>query len=86
MTSLNDWVYSLDAAGNITATDAQDGSRWEYGYDWRYRLTAATRHNTASSPAISAAYRYAYDPADNLLTKQEPFIDDFNDGDSTGCS
>ena len=83
-TTLNRWTYCLDPVGNITRTDQFDGSRWNYGYDQRYRLTSAVRNNTQSSPTIVANYTYTYDPADNLLTKVEPFNDDFNDDDYAG--
>jgi RHS repeat-associated protein len=33
---------------------------------------------------IEATYAYTYDAGDNLLTKVEPFEDDFNDGNYTG--
>src|SRR5690606_29335912 len=29
-------------------------------------------------------YRYTYDAAGNMVTKKEPFFDDFNDGNYTG--
>ena len=53
-------------------------------YDGRYRLITATRDNAAASPTISAAYTYAYDDGDNLLSKTEPFLEDFEDGNMTG--
>jgi RHS repeat-associated protein len=82
--TLDSLTYGLDAQGNITKTTQTDGSVWNYTYDGRYRLVTAARNNMASSPTITATYRYAYDNADNLLTKVEPFKDDFNDGDYSG--
>jgi hypothetical protein len=37
-------------------------------------------------PEIEAKYNYRYDDADNMLTKVEPFRDNFNDGDYSGWS
>ncbi len=51
----------------------------EYGYDGRDRFTAATRSH-ASGSGFRATYTYTYDLGDNLLSKSEPFIDDFDDG------
>jgi hypothetical protein len=42
-------------------------------------LTSAVRNNSGAT--ISAPYAYTYDAGDNLLTKVEPFKDDFDDGD-----
>ena len=74
--------YALDNVGNITKTTNEDGSFWDYAYDGRYRLTSAVRKN--ASETIAAAYAYTYDAGDNMLTKVEPFEDDFNGGNYTG--
>lgn len=81
-TVLDGFEYALDKVGNITKTTHQDDAYWDYGYDGRYRLTSASRKN--SGDTIQADYQYTYDAGDNLLTKAEPFSDDFNDGDYTG--
>ncbi len=81
---LDGFTYALDDVGNITQTTHEDGSFWEYGYDGRYRLTSAVRSN--ANETIEATYAYTYDDGDNLLTKVEPFEDDFNDGNYTGWS
>ncbi len=81
---LDGFTYALDDVGNITQTTHEDGSFWEYGYDGRYRLTSAVRSN--ANETIEANYAYTYDDGDNLLTKVEPFEDDFNDGNYTGWS
>ena len=83
-TVLDGFYYDLDNVGNITATTNEDGSFWDYLYDGRYRLTSAVRKN--ASETIAAAYAYTYDAGDNMLTKVEPFEDDFNDGNYTGWS
>ncbi|MBL7649170.1 MAG: hypothetical protein JNK74_23580 [Candidatus Hydrogenedentes bacterium] len=49
------------------------------------RLIEAIRGNHAS-PTIEATYAYTYDDADNMLTKQVPWYDDFEDGNITGWS
>jgi hypothetical protein len=72
----------LDDSGNITRTTHEDASYWDYLYDNRYRLTSATRKNPTGH--IQAAYSYTYDGGDNLLTKIEPFMDDYNDAVFTG--
>src|SRR5690606_2672025 len=76
------FTYALDDNGNITRTTEHDGTYWDYAYDGRDRLTMADR--TSSSGNVVAHYAYTYDDADNMLTKVEPFFDDFNDGDYTG--
>jgi RHS repeat-associated protein len=81
---LDGFAYALDDVGNITSTTHEDGSFWEYLYDGRYRLTSAVRSN--ANETIEANYAYTYDAGDNLLTKVEPFEDDFNDGNYTGWS
>ncbi|GMV95134.1 MAG: hypothetical protein AMXMBFR82_49120 [Candidatus Hydrogenedentota bacterium] len=83
-TVLDGFAYALDDVGNITSTTHEDGSFWDYEYDGRYRLTSAVRKN--SNETIEATYAYTYDAGDNLLTKVEPFEDDFNDGNYTGWS
>ena len=45
-------------------------------------MTTAERNNAGAS--ITASYAYTYDDADNMLTKIEPFFEDFNDGNYTG--
>lgn len=37
MTVLDGFYYELDDTGNITRTEHEDGSYWEYEYDDRYR-------------------------------------------------
>ncbi|GMV95138.1 MAG: hypothetical protein AMXMBFR82_49160 [Candidatus Hydrogenedentota bacterium] len=83
-TVLDGFTYALDDVGNITSTTHEDGSFWEYLYDGRYRLTSAVRSN--ANETIEASNAYTYDAGDNLLTKVEPFEDDFNDGNYTGWS
>jgi YD repeat-containing protein len=74
----------MDDMGNITKTTQDDGSVWEYTYDNRYRLITAVRAEEDVSPEIETKYIYTYDDADNMMTKVEPFGDDFNDGDYSG--
>jgi RHS repeat-associated protein len=77
--------YALDAGGNITGVSEYQGTdplttpltTWAYGYDGRGRLTNAVRSDGDQS--ISATYTYAYDAGDNMLSKSEPFLDDFED-------
>lgn len=81
-TVLDGFTYALDKQGNITNTTHNDSSYWDYLYDDRYRLTSAVRKNATGN--IQAGYTYTYDGGDNLLTKVEPFMDDFNDGAYSG--
>src|SRR5690606_38753091 len=59
-----------------------DGTYWDYGYDADYRLTLADRKSASGN--IVAKYRYTYDAAGNLVTKHEPFVEDFLDGNYSG--
>jgi len=68
----------------ITTLTQADGSDWAYQYDGRDRLTKAERDNDGDT--ITATYEYTYDDGDNLITKVEPFFDDFNDTDYAGWS
>jgi len=77
--------YTFDNGGNITRIDHEDGSYWAYDYDGRDRLIEAIRGNHAS-PTILANYEYTYDDGDNMLTKEVPWYDDFEDGNATGWS
>ncbi len=81
-TVLDGYTYALDAGGGITRVTDQNSEYWDYTYDGRQRLVTAVRNNSGAT--IAAAYRYTYDAGDNLVTKVEPFKDDFNDGDYTG--
>ncbi|MCX5772670.1 MAG: hypothetical protein NTZ09_20690, partial [Candidatus Hydrogenedentes bacterium] len=71
--------YTLDGNGNITAVDELNGA-WDYTYDARQRLTAAV-YTTALGH--QAEYAYTYNDGDNLVTKQVPFEEDFDDGNYT---
>ena len=81
-TALDSFAYTLDAQGNITRTTQVDGSYWDYTYDDRYRLATADRYN--GSGTIHAHYGYTYDAADNMTSKVEPFLEDFDDGNFSG--
>ena len=81
-TVLDGNTYALDAGGEITRVTDQYSAYWDYTYDGRQRLVTAVRNNSGAT--IAATYRYTYDAGDNLVTKVEPFKDDFNDGDYTG--
>jgi len=81
-TVLDGYTYALDAGGDITRVTDQNSEYWDYAYDGRDRLTSATRKNSGAT--ITASYTYTYNGAHNLLTKVEPFRDNFNDGDYTG--
>src|SRR5690606_9278174 len=74
--------YTLDDDGTITRITHEDGSYWDYGYDGRNRLISADRKSASGN--IVAEYDYTYDDADNMLTKVEPFEDDFEDNNYTG--
>ncbi|MCI0479549.1 hypothetical protein L0Y59_03310, partial [Candidatus Uhrbacteria bacterium] len=76
------YEYALVKAGLIDAIEHLDGSFWTYDYDARYRLTSAVRSDV--SDTIHAAYTYTYDNGDNLVTKVEPFADDFTDATIDG--
>lgn len=82
-TVLDGYTYSLTAGGNVTRIDQADGSYWTYAYDGRGRLTTAHRYHAPGS-GIQATYTYTYDLGDNLISKSEPFIDDFDDGNHNG--
>jgi len=83
-TVLDGWTYALDDNGDITKTTNADSSYWDYYYDNRHRLTKAERFNSGAT--IKAKYQYTYDAGDSMITKLEPFLDDFNDGAYTGWS
>src|SRR5690606_40179590 len=74
--------YTLEDDGTITRITHEDGYYWDYGYDGRNRLISADRKSASGN--IVAEYDYTYDDADNMLTKVEPFEDDFEDGAFTG--
>ena len=74
-------TYALDDAGNISTLTDEDGVYWSYEYDGRYRLTMARRSN--DDDQTQARFGYAYDASDNLLTKELPFLDEFEDGTLT---
>ena len=78
------FLYALGYIGNIVKTTQNDGSVWEYTYDNRYRLVTAIREEEDAGPEIEAKYIYTYDDGDNMISKVEPFRDDFNDGNYTG--
>ncbi len=75
------YSYLYDDVYNITKITHEDSSYWTYTYDNRYRLSTAVRHN--SGDTIQANYAYTYDDGDNLVTKVEPWVDDFADGTVT---
>jgi hypothetical protein len=47
--TLESYGYTMDKAGLIGRIDQVDSSYWTYGYDARYRLTSAVRHNAADT-------------------------------------
>ena len=69
---------ALDGNGNITAVDESWNTEgaWDYTYDNRQRLTAAVYTTPLGH---QAKYNYTYNDGDNLVTKQVPFEDDFDD-------
>ncbi len=77
-TDLEEFLYELDAVGNITKTTELDGTEWVYAYDARYRLTSAV---AAEGTKKKWKETYVYDNGDNLLTKRVPFTDNFDDLD-----
>ncbi len=79
-TDLEEFVYALDNAGNITTTTELDGTVWDYEYDDRYRLTLAEAHIGTKAKWKEA---YVYDDGDNLLTKHTPVQDNFDDLDDS---
>ena len=79
------FAYGLTDVGNITKITDGDGVNWNYTYDVNNRLASASRKN-AATPTITASYTYTYDDAGNLVTKVQPFLDDFQDGNLTGWS
>lgn len=81
-TSLARFTYALDAGGLISRVTQVDGSYWDYLYDNRYRLTKADRYHSGGN--VNATYQYTYDAGDNMITKVEPYLDDFSDGTYSG--
>jgi YD repeat-containing protein len=66
--------YTYNEVYDIDSIKHEDGSRWSYTYDDRYRLSTATRSNGAAlTSTIHAEYEYTYDDADNLVKKVTPF-------------
>ncbi|MBW7998523.1 MAG: hypothetical protein FVQ81_18505, partial [Candidatus Glassbacteria bacterium] len=84
-TVVESFAYGLTDVGNITKITDGDGVNWNYTYDVNMRLASASRKN-AATPTITASYTYTYDDAGNLVTKVQPFLDDFQDGNLTGWS
>ena len=80
---LDSWTYGLSNTGDVLDVINADNSFWMYQYDDRHRLTTASRCARLLGP-ITAGYQYTYDAADNLVTKVEPFKDNFNDGSLAG--
>ncbi|GMW03109.1 MAG: hypothetical protein AMXMBFR84_42450 [Candidatus Hydrogenedentota bacterium] len=80
-TTKQSFEYTLSAGGSIEQIAQDDGTHWEYEYDGRNRLTVADHVFSAN---IVGEYDYAYDDGDNMITRSEPFMDDFNDADYTG--
>ena len=88
-TVVESFAYGLTDVGNITKITDADGVNWNYTYDVNNRLASASRKN-AASPTITASYtndrrgRRSHINAGNLITKVQPFKDDFADGNYTG--
>ena len=51
---MEEFVYALDNAGNITTTTELDGTVWDYEYDDRYRLTLAEAKSCDDSGEFSS--------------------------------
>lgn len=78
-----DPLHTGNSQKRLVGSVKADGSYWTYGHDGRNRLTTADRYEAAGS-SIRAAYAYTYDLGDNIATKTEPFLDDFEDHNYTG--
>ena len=53
------WIYSYDAAGNVTSrSDRGAGLTWSYSYDAANQLTGATEKDGTGGVLVSAAYGY----------------------------
>jgi RHS repeat-associated protein len=74
------YTYAYDDLYNITSIgQVADLTNWHYRYDSRNRLTSAVRHHLWNT--VNATSEYTYDAGDNLITKKEPWNDDFSDRD-----
>jgi RHS repeat-associated protein len=77
MTTLNQFTYTYDVAGNILTwsqqTDSSPAEAYDFGYDRADQLALANFRTTDPTPTILKRYRYAYDPAGNRTAEQ---IDD----------
>ena len=62
--SQNDYTFTYDAAGNITAIRVGGALKYSYEYD---NLNQLTRENNA---VANKTYVYTYDDAGNILTKK----------------
>lgn len=67
-TVISSFRYTLDATGNRTAVEEQDGRRVEYDYDDLYRLTKETIFEPGATTP-SRTIEYAYDKVGNRLSR-----------------
>jgi RHS repeat-associated protein len=62
------FTYTLDDNNLVLTVDQADGSKWDYEYDDRYRLTQAERYDTNGTTLLHR-FSYTYDAGDSLVTK-----------------
>ena len=69
-TPLDAYAYTYDAAGRRTAVARVDNATVSYGYDDIGQLTSATgKDSDGITPRANEQFGYTYDPARNLLTR-----------------
>jgi len=66
---LDAYTYTYDAAGRRTAVARVDSATVSYGYDDLGQLTSATGKDPNGTPRANEQLTYTYDPARNLLTR-----------------
>jgi RHS repeat-associated protein len=60
--------YKHDAAGRRKEVRLLDGSKWEYGYNYRSEVETATRKDPSGNPITQLGANYTYDGIGNRLT------------------
>ena len=70
-TTLSDFQYAYDLAGNITSWTQQygaDAKTYDFAYDAADQLTSAVFRTTGPTPTVLTRYGYAYDVTGNRTT------------------
>jgi RHS repeat-associated protein len=74
--AISSYSYDYDELNRRTKTTQQDGSAWEYGYNDRSEVTAATRKTSTGTTIPQLGASYSYDGIGNRLTSTSPVLGD----------